>query len=953
MNNTKMSQVKSPADLLYSQQRNATWITLVLFVLMTLVSIFTIFFVPNEDKTIIDNIMMPCIALSAGYGYYLSRKGNHIRGIYVLLGVISIASILYPLAANNVGWQTAAVMALITTAVANGTLPAKDSTRVSTGAFVFAFIVILIDLFSPGVTNIPVTSASIIVTTVLAIVYLGIIFFRFSQYVLQTKLIITFIALSVLLVGTMAFAINRLISNELTNRVSEQLSGVANSTATSISEEIASQINLLQTLALEANLKNELIENSSSGDLDEIQDLDEQWRNAVSTNATTNNLIRSVLENPTSTTLNDFKNKFPVHVEIFVTDVYGVNIASTNITSDYYQADEEWWQSTYRGGAGGVYISQPIFDESSQVVSLQMAVPIYDFQNESIIGILRTTVDLEVIKNILELGTPGNTGITEIYMPNDMEIELQIKEDGEFEVEVEEASPDLLALLNQNERLIDAVHDGVPVLIGQTFLPRVEDSPEISVEITSLNWRVVTLQNREDALQTIANVSRVSQLIGLGALALASLIAVLMTQYLTRPIVRLTQTAEEISSGNYQARAQVEAPDEIGTLAESFNRMTNQLNESLVNLEKRVAERTTDLEMARLQSDKRANQLVAVGEISKFVNTEQKMEVLLSLITRLVSERFDFYHAGIFLIDETKQFAILKATNSDGGQLMLRRGHKLRVGENSIVGNVAQSGQARIALDVGLDAVYFNNPDLPNTRSEMALPLKLRDNIIGVLDVQSEKPGAFMEDDANTLSILADQIAIAIDNARLFSQTQQTLAEVQDLYRQNLREGWKNFSREEGMIGYSQSLTGGKKITEAIGALEIQQALNRGETMVVPLDKSNKSVIVVPIKLRGQVIGAMRIQSPNEDKKWTANEINLSEAVSERLSLALENARLIQESQRQVIKEQTISEITSHIGSSINLENVLRTAVEELGRSIPGSEVIIKLQDEKMNGASA
>lgn len=953
MSNIKMTETQNSAELLYTQQRNATVITLVLFVLMSLISIFTIFFVPNEEKTIIDNLMMPAIAIGAGYGYYLSRKGNHIRGVYILLGIISVVSILYPLAADNVGWQTAAVMALITTAIANGTLPSQSSTRISTGAFVFAFLVVLIDLFSPGVTSIPVTSASVLVTTILAIVYIGIIFFRFSQYVLRTKLIITFIALSVLLVGTMAVAINRLILSELTNRVGEQLTGVANSTATSISEEIANQINLLQTLALDSNLKNEIIENSSSGDLDEIQALDEQWRNAVSTNATTNNLIRFVLGNPISNTLTDFKNKFPAHVEVFVTDVYGVNIASTNITSDYYQADEEWWQGAYDGGVGDVYISQPIFDESSQISSLQMAVPIFDAQNENVIGILRTTVNLEILTKILELGRPGSTGRTEIYLPDNREIELHLEEDNEFEIEIEEAPQDFLAILGQNESFIDTIHDGESVLIGQTFLSRVEASPEISVAITSLNWRVVTLQNRADALQTVANVSRVSQLIGLAALALASLIAVLMTQYLTRPIVRLTQTAEEISSGNYQAQAQIEAPDEIGALAESFNRMTNQLNETLVNLEKRVAERTTDLEMARLQSEKRANQLVAVGEISKFVNTEQKMEVLLSLITRLVSERFGFYHAGIFLIDETKQFAILQASNSDGGQLMLRRGHKLRVGENSIVGNVAQSGRPRIALDVGLDAVYFDNPDLPDTRSEIALPLKLRDNIIGVLDVQSEKPGAFMEDDANTLGILADQIAIAIDNARLFSQTQQTLAEVQDLYRQNLREGWKNFSREEGLIGYNQNLTGGKKLTESVGALEIQQALNRGETMVVPLDKSNESVIVVPIKLRGQIIGAIRIQSPNENKKWTANEINLSEAVSERLSLALENARLIQESQRQVIKEQTISEITSNIGSSINLENVLRTAVEELGRSIPGSEILIKLQEENVNGGSA
>ncbi|MBL8089916.1 MAG: GAF domain-containing protein [Anaerolineales bacterium] len=946
-----MTEHRHESEILSSQQRTAKAVTLILFVLMSLVSIYTLFFVQSEDKTIIDNIMMPCVALSAGYGYYLSRKGNHIRGIYVLLAVISIASLLYPLAADNVGWQTAIVMALISTAIANGTLPTQSAIRISIGAFVFAILIVLIELFAPGATSIPTTSASIVVTAVLAIIYLGIIFYRFRQYALQTKLIITFIALSIISVSAVGFAINRLILGELTTRVNEQLSEVANTSATSISQELISQVNLLQTLSLDASLKNTLAERTPTADLSEIERLDQSWRQAVNAN-NTNQLMRSVLQNELSSTLLEFKSNFPAHVEVFVTDIKGANIASTDITSDYYQADEEWWQKAYNNGRGAAFISQPIFDRSTETLSVQMAVPIFDSQNENILGILRTTVNLEILVRILELGRPGETGRTEIYLPDGRELELHLEEDGEVELEIEDAPLDIIEMLKKNQMFMDTVHDGELVLVAQSFLSTQEETPAANA-LQNLGWRVVTLQSRNDALETVANVSRLSQLIGLAAIALASLLAILMTQYLTRPIARLTQIAEQVSSGNLQARAEVESPDEIGTLATSFNRMTNQLSEILLNLEKRVAERTTDLEIARRQSDKRANQLLAVGELSKFVNSEQNVETLLALVTRLVSERFGFYHTGIFLLDETKQYAILQAANSEGGQAMLKRGHKLKVGESGIVGYVARFGQPRIALDVGLDAVYFNNPDLPSTRSEMALPLKLRDEVIGVLDVQSEKPGAFTEDDANTLSILADQIAIAIENARLFSQTQTTLSEVQALYRQNLQEGWKTFSREEGMVGFIQSLSGGKKITEPVGSAEIQQALNRGETMVIqPNGKSEEPAIVVPIKLRGQVIGVMRIKAPEQDKQWTTNEINLSEAVSERLSLALENARLIQESQRQVIKEQAISEITSKIGSSINLENVLQTAVEELGRSIPGSEVIIKLKEDNVNGGS-
>lgn len=429
--------------------------------------------------------------------------------------------------------------------------------------------------------------------------------------------------------------------------------------------------------------------------------------------------------------------------------------------------------------------------------------------------------------------------------------------------------------------------------------------------------------------------------------AIGTLLGNLAGSALARPVSKLAQSALAFTTGKFDQRVDINTGDEIGDLANTFNSMADEIQSLIGSLEQRVEERTKDLEAERQQSEKHARELVTVGEISKLINSEQRLENLLSLITRLVSERFGVYHVGIFMVDESKQFAILQAANSEGGRNMLKREHKLRVGESGIVGFVAKFGAPRIALDVGLDAVFFNNPDLPNTRSEMALPLKLRDEVIGVLDVQSEEPGIFTDEDANTLGILADQIAIAIENARLFAKTRESLSELQSMYRQNLQEGWRTFIREEAAAGYHQSLSGGKKLTQPITTDDIQEAMYRGDVMQLHADgKTQESILVVPIKLRGQVIGVMRIKAPTKDRQWTGAEVNLAEAVSERLSLALDNARLLQESQRRAIKERTISEITGKIGSSINLENVLLTAVEELGRTIPGSEVIINLQNE-------
>ncbi len=281
---------------------------------------------------------------------------------------------------------------------------------------------------------------------------------------------------------------------------------------------------------------------------------------------------------------------------------------------------------------------------------------------------------------------------------------------------------------------------------------------------------------------------------------------------------------------------------------------------------------------------------------------------------------------------------------------MLQKEYKLEVGQGGVVEYAAKFATPRIALDVGPDAVAFNNPDLASTRSEVALPLVVRGQTLGVLDVQSNMPGAFTDSSTGTLTILADQIAIAIENARLFQQTQQALNEFQALYQQNIRKGWAAFSREEPVVGYEQTISGGKKLAKPVETDEIRNAINLGNTLVVQAQNgSDDSYIIVPVKLRGQIIGTLKVQATTKHRAWSKDEINLAGAVSERLSLALENARLIQESQKQVIKEQTISEVTSKIGASIDLKNVLQTAVEELGRAMPGSEVKIQFQKAQEN----
>jgi GAF domain-containing protein len=362
---------------------------------------------------------------------------------------------------------------------------------------------------------------------------------------------------------------------------------------------------------------------------------------------------------------------------------------------------------------------------------------------------------------------------------------------------------------------------------------------------------------------------------------------------------------------------------------EQAQRVANrELRDLQAKLEYRVTERTKALERQQANSEKRAQELQTIAEISRYISTEKDLKKLLPLITRIVSDRFGFYHVGIFLLDETGKYAVLRAANSPGGQIMLGKQHRLEVGQTGIVGNVTSTGSPRVALNTGTDAVYFNNPDLPETRSEMALPLTTRGSIIGALDVQSTVPNAFSDDDVAVLSLLADQIAIAIDNAQLLEETQSSLAESQTLFNEYIAESWQKKTRT-GILGYHQSLTGGRIITDT----------TISEFSFPPSEA--EQTVEVPIRVRDQVIGVLNVRPLSGDKTLNAGELKIVQAVAERVGLALDNARLFEETSSRASRERLVTEITSRIRNTNNPQEMIKTAVEELQRALGATRVEI------------
>ncbi len=370
------------------------------------------------------------------------------------------------------------------------------------------------------------------------------------------------------------------------------------------------------------------------------------------------------------------------------------------------------------------------------------------------------------------------------------------------------------------------------------------------------------------------------------------------------------------------------------------------------NLEKSRDEleaRTLELQVANSHNSRRAAQLESISRISESIAAIHDLQSLLPQIAKTIGEEFGFEHVGIFLIDEAKENAVLKAANSEGGQLMLAENFKIRVASHGLVGYVSEYGVPRMALDSGENAVTFDDPRLPSIHSEVTIPLLIDQQVIGVLDIQSNERSAFSEEDLKILSSLGNQIAIVIQNAKQFEDASRALADARTIYGQYLENALGQMEAEK-RFGYRLSGSALSSLETPLENHEIQTVANKGERLVTTGTLTgDSSALTVPIKLRDEIIGVLDVRIP-EQHGWNEDEIDVVEALAERVALAVENATLLEETQRRALKERVIGEITSKISSSINMRNVLQTAVEELGRAIPGSDVIIQFQNSIETG---
>lgn len=384
--------------------------------------------------------------------------------------------------------------------------------------------------------------------------------------------------------------------------------------------------------------------------------------------------------------------------------------------------------------------------------------------------------------------------------------------------------------------------------------------------------------------------------------------------------------------------------------AEKSKKEVEQIN---ATLEERIAERTKKLaenaerlKALQEESEKRVRYLQALADITRAaLKTSESIQAMLPRVANLIHQHFGFYHIGIFIVDPNNQYAVLQAVNrqSEGGQRMLERGHKLFIGQIGIVGNVAATGQSRIALDTTADAVFFNNPDLPETRSEMAIPLIIGRRIIGVLDIQSKHPNAFTDEDVEIFEILAEQIAYAIANNQRLEKAERLAREAAAVYAQNLQEAWQMLSKRQRVFGIENR--SGYKILRGTPAQlpeNIRLALEM-QGYYQEIVNENEERLIVPVKLREQILGVIEVTA----SQLPADLSEVLTALSERLALATENIRLVEEARERAEKESKINMFSAKLAGSVSLQSILRLAVEQMGEIIPGAEVTLQLIPEE------
>ena len=822
----------------------------------------------------------------------------------------------------------------------------------------------------------------------------------FTSYTLRTKLIVAFLIVALIPLALLSYLNYRASRAALTRAASQAIFAAASQTAANFDNFFNSN---LEAVNAEAQLPA----------LAEYLDLPAEQRLAGAKEAEVVAILRTASRrnstNISSYALLDRQGQN-------VVDSFAPDIGSDEHNYDYFQVPLE---------SGEPYASPVILGELPNQAYIYLSSPVRNASGE-IVGVLRASYNASVLQRLLiqSNGLVGPDSYGVLFDENHIHLahgtapekiskavapldpariaELQAAQrlpyplPAEFSTEL----PDL------DQKLANAVNQPYFATQDVAVASRLDQAAVTTMKTQP--WLVAFLQPQDVFLAPVRIQSRNEMLLVALIAGVVVAAAIGVGRLLTSPITRLTAVAEQIIAGDLTAQARVESGDEIGVLASTFNSMTAQLRDLITGLERQVVERTRQWQDANYRLQRRAIQLEAIALVGHAITSILNLDELLLEVVNLIRTRFDFYHAGIFLVDEGREWAVLRQASGEAGQRMLARKHRLAVGGQSIVGWVTGHRQPRVALDVGADAVHFKNPDLPHTRSEMALPLIVGDRLLGALDVQSMEEAAFDEEDVAILRLMADQVAVAIDNAFRFSEESAVLEATSPLYRasrgialatslddvlssivehaagphiarctldlyadssQGQEAGWLEVTAvwdrahdapnppgtryplsQFKLMARLRQEAAEPLVANDLYAESLDGRVDNGTLLLLTQKLGLRAVLILPLVAAGRPTGLLMVTS-RQSHTWTETELRTFRSLSAQVAGAVENARLFQRAQARAERERLVAEITDQIRTSPQVDSILRTAIGELGRALRASEGWIRLDVAEESGS--
>ena len=502
-------------------------------------------------------------------------------------------------------------------------------------------------------------------------------------------------------------------------------------------------------------------------------------------------------------------------------------------------------------------------------------------------------------------------------------------ENGDAVIKLDSTNPSLINLDTQATRSSVDLFEAQSYVSGDHrvigfYTPLFQAFRNDVIFIVELDERVVL----SDVLTSIFTASGPTLIL---QIFLLLIVIAIINWLFVRPIRTMTDMIRSMVAGDFRSSFRLNTgDDEIGTLAESVNELRTQLEHLNEDMNTRLESRSRDLQITQ--------------EIGQVAISEIDLNQLMTQVVNLIAERFEqIYHAQIFLIEG--DYAVLKASTGEAGQQLLRNGHRLGVGSLSVIGQVTQQNQTIIARDTAVSDVHRRNEFLQDTRAELAIPMRLGTLVIGALDVQSTYSDAFDEDLVAILETMTYQIAIAIENSRLYEASQRRLREFENTSQLHTQRNWEDFmysQRTQQMMSHA-----GAQAVYDFSQLR-EKATNTQKVAVGDITDRNTIPIAIPIVIRGQVLGV--IEWEGVESELTRNRILLAEELASRLAISLDNARLVQTGRQTAENERIINTIGAKISGQTDINQILQTAIQEVGQALRAPQVNIRLHRLDNNG---